>query len=64
MGFFSVDNMQRIKLAVHIIQAIFIFVSWCMLIAVFRGAIYVYGGPIWSFVLVCSPYSIIFLPAN
>lgn len=52
MDFLSVDNMQRGKLAVHIAQVVFIFVSWCIMIAVFRNAFFIAGGPAWFFTLV------------
>jgi hypothetical protein len=57
MDFFTIDNMQRGKRAVHIAQAVFIFISWCMMIAVLHNALFVVGGPIWYFILVCSYFS-------
>jgi hypothetical protein len=57
MDFFSIDNMQRGKQAVHIAQAVFIFISWCMMIAVFHNAPLIFGGPAWFFALVCGPLS-------
>jgi hypothetical protein len=55
MDFLSIDNMQRGKLAVHIAQAVFIFISWCIVIGVFHNALFIYGGPAWFFALVCGP---------
>jgi len=52
MDSLSIDNMQRGKLAVHIAQAVFIFISWCIMIGVFHNALLVYGGPAWFFALV------------
>jgi len=52
MDFFSIDNLQRLKLAVHITQAIFIFLSWCIMIGVFHNAFLIDGGPAWFFTLV------------
>jgi hypothetical protein len=52
MDFLSIDNMQRGKLAVHIAQALFIFISWCIMIGVFRNALLIVGGPAWFFTLV------------
>jgi hypothetical protein len=49
----SIDNMQRLKLSVHIVQAVFIFLSWCIIIGVFHNALLIVGGPAWFFALVC-----------
>ncbi len=57
MDFLSIDNLQRGKLVIHIAQAVFIFVSWCIMIGVFRNAFLVVGGPAWFFTLVCWPLS-------
>jgi len=55
MDFFSIDNMQRGKQAVHIAQAVFIFLSWCIMIGVLHNAFLIVGGPAWFFTLVRGP---------
>jgi hypothetical protein len=50
---FSVDNLQQIKRAVHIAQALFIFVAWVIMIAVFHSALLIDSRPGWYFGLVC-----------
>jgi hypothetical protein len=50
----SIDNMQQVKLGVHIAQAAFIFLSWCIMIGVFHDALLIVGGPAWFFTLVCG----------
>lgn len=52
--FFSVDNLQRLKLIVHCTQAVFIFIAWCIMIGFFRNAVVVTGASGWYFALVCS----------
>jgi len=46
---FDVHNIQKIKLAVHIAQAAFMFVSWVLEIVVFRTAASIDGRPGWYF---------------
>jgi hypothetical protein len=52
MDFLSINNMQTIKLGLHIAQGFLIFISWCLMIAVFHNAFLIVGGPAWYFTLV------------
>ncbi len=49
---FDVHNLQKIKMIVHITQAVFIFVSGAVEIAVFTKADKIDGRPGWYFGLV------------
>jgi hypothetical protein len=51
MGF-SADNLQQIKRAIHIAQAVFIFIAWIIMIAVFHSALQIDSRPGWYFALV------------
>ena len=51
---FEVHNIQKIKLVVHIVQLVLIFVSWVLEIVVFRSSANIDGRPGWYFGLVCS----------
>lgn len=51
-GFFSIDNLQRLKLGVHIAQVVFIFAAWCIMIAFFRNTVYIAPSANWYFALV------------
>lgn len=55
---FDANNLQTIKLGVHIGQAVLIFVSWALEIAVFHNAASIDGRPGWYFGLVrcVQPY--------
>lgn len=56
---FEVHQFQKIKLAVHIVQGLFIFVSWAIEIAVFKAKDSVIDGrPGWYFGLVRIPSSL------
>lgn len=52
---FEVHQFQKIKIGVHIAQAVFIFVSWAIEIAVFKAKdSKIDGRPGWYFGLVCD----------
>jgi hypothetical protein len=50
---FSVENLQKIKTAIHIAQAVFIFPAWCLVIAVYRSDAVSRGPLHWYFAVVC-----------
>jgi len=52
---FDVHNLQKIKLGVHITQAVFIVLSWVIEIVVFHKASSTDGRSGWYFGLVSSP---------
>jgi hypothetical protein len=52
---FSVHSLQKGKLAVHIVQAVFIVVSWILDIVVFRSDADIDGRLGWHFGVVCFP---------
>lgn len=55
---FEVHQFQTIKLGVHITQAVFIFVSWAIEIAVFKAKnSKIDGRPGWYFGLVRLPFA-------
>lgn len=49
---FDAHNLQKIKLGVHIAQAVLIFITWALEIAVFHNASSIDGRPGWYFGLV------------
>lgn len=58
---FDAHNLQTIKLGVHIAQAVLVFITWALEIAVFHNASSIDGRPGWYFGLVgysLIPFSI------
>jgi hypothetical protein len=49
---FDPSQFQHIKLGLHVAQSVFIFVSWCITIAVFRSSASIDGRAGWYFGLV------------
>lgn len=61
---FDAHNLQTIKLGTHIAQAVLIFVSWALEIAVFHNASSIDGRPGWYFGLVCKLFLFAFFPIS
>jgi hypothetical protein len=59
---FDAHNLQTIKLGVHIAQAVLIFITWALEIAVFHDAASIDGRPGWYFGLVRQNHSLTQLP--
>lgn len=51
---FDPHNLQKIKLGVHIAQAVVIFIAWILEITVFRSSAKLDGRPGWYFGLVST----------
>jgi hypothetical protein len=52
-------NLQQIKRAIHITQAIFILIAWIIMIAVFHSALLIDSRPGWFFALVRTRFRVL-----